>query len=337
MDSVLRKHLNIRCFVYMDDIIIFSGSLEQHLQDIKIVLQTLRDVNLKIQSDKSEFLRKEVEFLGHVVTTEGVKPNPNKIQAIKNWPLPKSPKELKSFLGTVSYYRRFIPRFAHIAKPMTSKLRGKNKTILVDDAFKKAFEELRNIMTANLLLSYPDFNQPFILTTDASNVAIGGVLSQIMEGKERPIAYLSRTLSKAEEKYSATAKELLAIYFSAKSFRQYLRQYEPLTKELKLTDATGRVTRQRLYLEQFDFKLIYKRGKQNVVADGLSRIPRAELNNQGTLENKFYENHLEYDPEIINRYKVQLILRMTEDKTKSPHINISIFSGYTRHVFHQAE
>lgn len=345
MDSVLRKHINIRCFVYMDDIIIFSCSLEEHIQDIQKVLQTLRDANLKIQSDKSEFLRKEVEFLGHVVTTEGVKPNPKKIEAIKSWPLPKHPKELKSFLGTISYYRRFIPRFAHIAKPMTMQLRGKNKTIEIDDAFEKAFEELKSIMASDLILTYPDFNQPFVLTTDASNVAIGGVLSQIIEGKEKPIAYLSRTLSKAEEKYSATAKELLAIYFSAKTFRPYLygrsfiiyTDHEPLTKELKLTDATGRVTRQRLYLEQFDFKLIYKQGKQNVVADGLSRIPRAELNSQLVLENEHYENHPAYDPEIINKFKLQLVLRVTDDKSKCPYINISIFPGYTRHTFHQAE
>lgn len=345
MDSVLRKHLNIRCFVYMDDIIIFSRSLEEHLQDIQKVLHTLQEANLKVQSDKSEFLRKEVEFLGHVVTTEGVKPNPKKIEAIKKWPLPKSPKELKSFLGTISYYRRFIPRFAHIAKPMTTKLRGKNKTIEVDATFETAFEKLKSIMTSDLILTYPDFNQPFVLTTDASNVAIGGVLSQVIDGKEKPIAYLSRTLSKAEEKYSATAKELLAIYFSAKMFRPYLygrsfiiyTDHEPLTKELKLTDATGRVTRQRLYLEQFDFKLIYKQGKQNVVADGLSRIPKAELNNQLVLSNEFHDNHPAYDSEIINKFKLQLILRVTDDRKKSPHINTSIFSGYTRHIFHQPQ
>lgn len=345
MDSVLRKHLNIRCFVYMDDIIIFSSSLEEHLQDIKKVLQTLRESNLKVQSDKSEFLRKEVEFLGHLVTTEGVKPNPKKIEAIVNWPLPKSPKELKSFLGTISYYRRFIPRFAHIAKPMTSKLRGKTKVVEIDDVYKKAFDELKKIMTSELLLAYPDFDQPFILTTDASNVAIGGVLSQSIEGKEKPIAYLSRTLSKAEEKYSATAKELLAIYFAAKTFRPYLygrtfiiyTDHEPLTKELKLTDATGRVTRQRLYLEQFDFKLIYKQGKQNVVADGLSRIPRVELNIQTVLENEVFDIHPAYDPEIINQFKLQVILRVSDDNRKSPYINATIFPGYTRHIYHRKE
>lgn len=343
MDSVLRKHLGVRCFVYMDDIIIYSPNLQQHLEDIKKVLQTLREANLKIQCDKSEFLRKEVEFLGHAVTTEGVKPNPNKVKAIQSWPLPKTSKELKSFLGTVSYYRRFIPRFANIAKPMTSKLRGKNKNFEIDAEYEKAFETLKTIMTSDTLLAYPNYDEPFILTTDASNVAIGAVLSQIVDGSEKPIAYLSRTLSKAEENYSATSKELLAIYFAAKSFRPYLygRQFtiytdhEPLTKELKLTDATGRVTRQRLYLEQFDFKIIYKKGKQNVVADGLSRIPRIESNNQIVLENECYENDPIYGPEIVNKFRNQIIFKITNDSTKSPHILFNIFPGQNRHIFQQ--
>lgn len=345
MDSVLRKHLGIRCFVYMDDIIIYSVNLQTHLEDIKKVLQTLRDSNLKVQCDKSDFLRKEVGFLGHVVTMEGVKPNPNKIEAIKAWPLPKTPKELKSFLGTIGYYRRFIPKFAHIAKPMTSKLRGKTKDIIIDHDYERAFEELKVIMTSDTLLAYPNFDQPFILTTDASNVAIGAVLAQLHDGKERPIAYLSRTLSKAEEKYSATAKELLAIYFAAKTFRPYLygreftiyTDHEPLTKELKLTDSTGRVTRQRLYLEQFDFKIIYKKGKQNVVADGLSRIPRSELNLNEELTNEVYENDPIYSAEIVNKYANQIIIEKSNKPGKSPHIACLIFPNHFRHVFHRPD
>lgn len=342
MDSVLRKHLGIRCFVYMDDIIIYSVNLQTHLSDIQKVLQTLREANLKVQCDKSEFLRKEVEFLGHLVTVDGVRPNPNKIEAIKSWPLPRNRKELKSFLGTISYYRRFIPRFAHIAKPMTSQLRKEVKDICISAEYEKTFEELKNIMSSNLLLTYPNFEEPFILTTDASNVAIGAVLSQLVDGVERPIAYLSRTLSRAEENYSATAKELLAIYFAAKTFRPYLygkqftiyTDHEPLTKELKLTDATGRVTRQRLYLEQFDFKILYKKGKQNVVADGLSRIPRAEINNQ-EMENEVYEYDQIYGTLPINRFKNQIFFRVTDNKRKSPYSLIQIFAGYTRHVYHR--
>lgn len=144
----------------------------------------------------------------------GLRPNPRKIEAVNKWPIPTTPKQFKSLLGTVSYYRRFIPRFGKIAKPMTEQLRGKNKDINISNDYKAAFEKLKEILTTDLLLAYPNFDEPFIVTTDASNVAIGAVLSQIFEGKERPIAYLSRTLSRAEENYSATAKELLAIYFA---------------------------------------------------------------------------------------------------------------------------
>ncbi|KXJ81220.1 hypothetical protein RP20_CCG021137 [Aedes albopictus] len=328
----------------MDDIIIFSSSLKEHVKDIAKVLETLRDANLKVQCDKSEFLRKEVEFLGHVVTTEGVKPNPSKIEAILNWPLPKTPKQLKSFLGTVSYYRRFIPQFANIAKPLTSQLRGKGKVINYETKdFEDSFKKLKQIMSTDLLLAYPDFNKPFILTTDASNIAIGAVLSQLEDGKERPIAYLSRTLSKAEENYSATAKELLGIYFAAKRFRPYLygkpftiyTDHEPLTKELKLTDATGRVTRQRLYLEQYDFKIMYKKGKQNVVADGLSRIPPVEINLQ-ELFSECYPNDAIYGPEIINKFQNQLIIRLDGNDRKSPHAMWKVFPGQVRHIFHKS-
>lgn len=343
MDSVLRKHIGIRCFVYMDDIIIYSIDLQTHLGDIKKILQTLREANLKIQCDKSEFLRKEVEFLGHLVTTDGVRPNPQKIEAIKSWPLPMNRKALQSFLGTISYYRRFIPNFSHIAKPMTSQLRNGNKNIDVNAKYEETFEKLKAIMTSDLLLTYPNYDKPFILTTDASNVAIGAVLAQLDNGIERPIAYLSRTLSRAEENYSATAKELLAIYFAAKTFRSYLygkqftiyTDHEPLTKELKLTDATGRVTRQRLYLEQFDFKIIYKKGKQNVVADGLSRIPKTEVNNH-EMENEVYENDKIYGNHPINRFKNQIFFRVTDNQRKSPYLLIQIFPGYTRHIYHRA-
>lgn len=329
----------------MDDIIIFSNSLEEHMKDIQKILNTLKEANLRIQCDKSEFLRKEVEFLGHVVTTEGVKPNPTKVEAVKNWPLPKTPKELKSFLGTISYYRRFIPGFAQIAKPMTSMLRGKNKLIVPNPEYEEAFVKLKDIMSSELLLAYPNFDQPFILTTDASNFAIGAVLTQLIDGHERPIAYLSRTLSSAEEKYSATAKELLAIYFATKKFRPYLygnkftiyTDHEPLTKEIKLTDATGRVTRQRLYLEQFDFELIYKKGKQNVVADGLSRIPKVEKSELNLLENELFENDPIYGSEIINKFKNQIIIYTSSDKTKPPHIFYSVFPGASRHIFHYEE
>lgn len=284
MDNVLREHIGIRCLVYMDDIIVFSTSLKEHLDNLRKIFDTLRKYNMKIQLDKSEFLHKEVAFLGHIVTCDGVKPNPDKIEIIRKWPLPKTEKELRGFLGILGYYRKFIKDFAKIAKPLTLALR-KGEKINHCASFVNAFEHCRNILTSSDILQYPDFEKPFVLTTDASNYAVGAVLSQGKIGSDKPIAFASRTLNKSEENYSAIEKELLAIVWACKYFRPYLygrkftlyTDHKPLTHSLNLKDSNCRLIHWRLYLEEFDFEIKYRPGKQNVVADSLSRI-REELN-----------------------------------------------------------
>ena len=127
MDNVLRPYLYKFCFVYIDDLIIYSKSLEEHTQHLNLVLQKLREVNLKVQLDKTNFLHKEVAFLGHVVSPDGIKPNPDKIRAVKEYPLPKTAKEIKQFIGLAGYYRKSIKDFAKVAHPITSKLKKGNK------------------------------------------------------------------------------------------------------------------------------------------------------------------------------------------------------------------
>lgn len=188
MDNILREHIGIRCLVYMDDIIIFSTSLQEHLINLSKILETLRKYNLKIQVDKCDFLQKEVAFLGHVVTPEGVKPNPEKIRAIQEWPLPTNEKDLRAFLGVIGYYRKFVKDFAKIAKPMTQQLR-KGEKIEHTREFISSFNRCRNILTSSHVLQYPDFSKRFVLTTDASNYALGAVLSQGPIGQDKPIAF----------------------------------------------------------------------------------------------------------------------------------------------------
>ena len=221
MDVVLQGLQNKICLVYLDDIIVFSTSLQEHLVRLKQVFQRLLEANFKIQLDKSEFLKKEVSYLGHVVTSDGIKPNPDKIAAIKSYPLPTTTKEIKSFLGLLGYYRRFIKNFAHITKPLTDCLK-KHAKIIHDERFKNCFELCKNLLMNEPILQFPDFNEKFNLTTDASNLALGAVLSQGPISKDKPVAYASRTLSDHEKNYSTIEKELLAIYWATKHFRRYL-------------------------------------------------------------------------------------------------------------------
>lgn len=277
MDCILRDLIGVCCFVYMDDIIIFSSSLQEHKKNLAQVLKRLKEARLKIQLDKCEFFKKETQFLGHTVSEDGVRPNSDKIEIIKKWPIPKTEKEVRQFLGTLGYYRRFIKDFAKIVKPLTALLR-KDAEFEITPEINACFEKCKQILTLDPVLIYPDFSKEFILTTDASDYAIGAVLSQGPAGNDRPIAYASRTLSKTEERYSTTEKEFLAIVWAVKHFRPYLygrkfkmfTDHQPLT--FSMTNANHRIIRGKLALEEFDYELIYKPGKQNVVADALSRI-----------------------------------------------------------------
>lgn len=263
----------------MDDIIIYSPTIHEHISRLTEVFKRLRKANLKIQPDKCEFLRKEVAYLGHLITQDGVKPNPSKVDCILNFPVPKKSKDIQSFLGLAGYYRRFIPNFAKISKPLT-KLLKKDTPFLFDSECNSSFDELKKALVSNPILIYPNFQEPFLLTTDASAFAIGAVLSQGPVGKDLPIAYASRTLCNAETKYSTIERELLAIVWAVKHFRPYLfgrkftliTDHRPLTWLFSIKDPGSRLARWRLKLEEYDYKIEYKPGKINKNADALSRI-----------------------------------------------------------------
>lgn len=285
MDNVLRDLQNVICLVYLDDIIIFSVSLQEHMVNLEKVFERLRASNFKIQMDKSEFLKLETAYLGHIISKDGIKPNPDKIKAIEKFPIPKTATEIKRFLGLVGYYRKFIPDFARITKPMTQCLK-KGSRITPDDVnYSNCFEKCKTLLTNDPILQYPDFNKDFVLTTDASNFAIGAILSQGPVGSDRPIAYASRTLNSSEINYSTIEKELLAIVWGTKYFRPYLfgrkfkvlTDHKPLQWVMNIKEPSSRLTRWRLKLSEYNFDPIYKQGKYNTNADALSRI---EINNE---------------------------------------------------------
>lgn len=280
MDSVLQGLQGERCFVYLDDIVIFASSLQEHEQKLTEVFNRLRKNGLKVQPDKCEFMRKEVAYLGHIISSEGVKPNPDKVRAVREFPVPKSCKDIKSFLGLAGYYRRFIANFSRITKPLTGLLK-KDVPFIWGESQQRAFDTCKNILTTSPILQYPDFSKEFVLTTDASIHAIGAILSQGEVGKDLPIAYASRTLNKAESNYSTIERELLAIVWAVKHFRPYLfgrkfkivTDHKPLTWLFSIKDPGSRLVRWRLKLEEYDYEIIYKAGKINTNADALSRPP----------------------------------------------------------------
>lgn len=284
MENIVREYLYKFCFVYMDDIVVFSKSLHDHILHLTKIFEKFRQFNLKMQINKSEFLRKEVVFLGHIITPDGIKPNPAKTKAIEEYPIPKTTKEIKSFLGLLGFYRKFIPNFAKIVQPLTKCLKKGSKIDVNDSSYQQAFYQSKELLVNAPILSYPDFSQSFCITTDASNVAVAGVLSQ----NNKPISFYSRTLNSSERMYSTIERELLAIVESTKHFRPYIYgrpfivecDQKPLVWLFSLKDPNSRLVKWRLRLEEFDFEIRYKKGKENVVADALSRI---EINTKETL------------------------------------------------------
>ncbi|XP_076384553.1 uncharacterized protein LOC143263569 [Megalopta genalis] len=225
-------------------------------------------------------IRKEVAYLGHVITKDGVKPSPDKTRAVAEFPRPKNAKNVREFLGLAGYYRRFIDKFSKISKPLTSLLK-RDSRFEWGASQDLAFTTLKEILTTEPLLQYPDFDREFNVTTDASGFAIGGVLSQGEPGKDKPIAYASRLLQGAELNYSTIEKECLAIVYCVQHFRPYIygrrfkliTDHRPLVWVNSVKDPTSRLLRWRLKLAEYEYQIIYKTGKSNSNADALSRNP----------------------------------------------------------------
>ena len=280
MNSVLSGLNGIKCFVYLDDIVIYGYDLADHNQRLCEIFTCLRNHNLKLQPTKCKFLRKEISYLGHIISDMGILPDPSKITSIKNYPRPKTTKDVKSFLGLASYYRRFINQFSKIAEPLTALLK-KSVTFEWSPFTEEAFQKLKEALINPPILCYPDFTKPFIVTTDASDVAIGAILSQNSSTEvDLPIAYASRVLQKAEKNYATIEKELLAIVWALKRFRPYIfgqqfiirTDHKPLIWLKSISNPSSRLVRWRVDMDGYDYKIEFKSGKINKNADSLSRI-----------------------------------------------------------------
>ena len=267
------------CLIYLDDVIVFGRNWDEHLQRLRQVLSRLQEAHLKLHPGKCQFFRKSVSFLGHIISQHGVETDPVKIQAITHWPPPTNAKELRSFLGLASYYRRFIPKFAEIAAPLY-RLQEKESRFSWTEPCQTAFDTLKQKLTTAPVLAFPTRDGMFVLDTDASNIAIGAVLSQLQGGVEKVIAYGSRTLSKSERNYCATRRELLALVYFLRYFRAYLlgRPFHARTDHAALQwlqqfkEPEGQVARWLEQIQEFDFQTLHRPGKLHTNADALSRI-----------------------------------------------------------------
>lgn len=274
-------------FCYIDDIIICASDFNTHLLLLNRVLDKLKQANLTINKEKCKFFRKSLKYLGYVVDEYGLRTDPEKIASILEFRTPTSARDVKVFLGTCSWYRRFIRNFSTIAAPLnrlTSK--GKNAPAFrwTDEA-EEAFKKLKDALVSAPILAVPDFEKPFVVHCDASAYGLGGMLSQDINGREHPIAYVSRALSKAEQNYSATEREALAVIFAVEKFQAYLgsRKFKVVTDHsslkwfLKLENPSGRLARWGCRLSQYNFEIEHRRGTDNVVPDALSRLLRVEV------------------------------------------------------------
>ncbi|KAJ8016328.1 hypothetical protein DPEC_G00006050 [Dallia pectoralis] len=280
MDVVLADSQWTSCLVYLDDIIVFGRSFQEHLIRLDEVLSKLSRANLKVKPAKCNLFASQVQYLGHIISAKGVMADPAKIEAVRSWPTPKNQTEVRSFVGLASYYRRFVKGFAEIARPL-HQLTEKGRRFKWEENCQRAFNQLKAGLISSPVLSYPDPHHTFILDTDASNVGIGAVLSQEVDGLEQVIAYASRALTKQERKYATTKKELLGMVTFTKYFKHYL-----LGKEFILrTDHNslrwlhnfkgleGQLARWVEQLANFHYKIVHRPGKQHGNADALSRLP----------------------------------------------------------------
>lgn len=317
--------------VFLDDIIVFSSTLEEHETRLKHVLQQLRDNGLKLSSKKCHFFRSSVRYLGHIVSSRGVETDPDKVSALRTWPRPQTLSELKSFLGFAGYYRRFIRDYSKIVRPLNDltggypphkkvqKTPGQGRYYNPKEPFNErwttpcqtAFETIIEKLTSAPVLGFADPKCPYVLHTDASTSGLGAALYQEQEGEMRVIAYASRGLSSSEKRYPAHKLEFLALKWSiVEKFQDYLygnpftvvTDNNPLTYVLKSAKLDAASYRWLAALSTFDFNIKYRAGRSNQDADGLSRRPQDPLaDDDASLEERerikqFTSHHLSSSP-----------------------------------------
>ncbi|KAJ8651447.1 hypothetical protein O0I10_013001 [Lichtheimia ornata] len=280
MNTILQRFIGRFVYCFIDDIIIYSRSMEEHQEHLRLVFEACDEANLRLKYSKCSFGQRSVEYLGHVVSDQGLAPTDRNVAKILAMPPPRNVEEVRSFLGLSGYYRRFVPQYAHILAPVSSLLKKENK-FEWSHIQQEAFDKVKAIMTHPTILAFPDRSQVQILTTDASGIGVGAILSQSPDGtseKETVIAFESRILRGAGLRYSAVHQEALAVCWAVEKFRHYLagrsfilRTDSSAVSFVLNSSKPSKLQRWAAMLMGYDFQVKHHPGKQNP-ADALSRL-----------------------------------------------------------------
>ena len=282
-------------FGYLDDILIYSPDVPTHLVHMRQLFQRLREADLKLNREKCNFFKSHIQYLGHLISGEGIKPLPEKLESIKEMPPPTTPKEVKQFLGLIGYYRKFVPRFADVARPLTN-LTRLDQPFEWSDKCQASFELLKEALIKEPILRFPDPNKPYTLYTDASKYAWSCVLTQQythdMDNKQtvvnHPIMYVSGLFKGSQLNWAALTKEAYAIYMSIKKLTYYLEDAEitlrsdhlPLKRFLQRNTLNTKVNNWAVEISPFKITFEYIKGIKNTLADTMSRLVALDLDNQ---------------------------------------------------------
>ena len=280
MDTVLQGLQWQRCLVYLDDIIVFGKTFDETLQNLRLVLDRLKSAGLKLKASKCHWFKRSVKYLGHIVSGRGIECDPQKVEAVWNWAVPQTVTHVRQFLGFAASYRKFIKEFSAVSQPLTY-LTKKSVRFHWNEDCQRAFETLKQLLVTAPVLAYPTVDGEYILDTDASNWALGAVLSQIQDGEQRVLAYASHTLKPEQRNYCTTKKELLAVVTFVEHFKYYLygapfticRDHASLKWLTNFKSADGMFARWLATLGKYKYQIVHRKGEHHANADALSRLP----------------------------------------------------------------
>ena len=318
VDKAIGADLEPFVFIYLDDIIICTETFEKHMLVLREVMKRIKAAGLVVNKEKCELCRSELRYLGYLINENGLMVDPEKVSAIVNIPEPKTTRDIKSFIGLLSWYRRFIPDMATLVAPLNRLLSKKNKFIF-DDECKESFRRAKECLISAPILKCPNFELPFTIQTDASDFGLGAVLSQTDEDGEHVVCYLSRSLAKNERKFSTTEKECLAVLWAIEKLRPYIEGYQftiitdhhSLIWLNNLKDPNGRLSRWAVRLQQYDFEIIHRKGREHLVPDALSRsvpITMESLCFIQDIADKWYDRmrrKVEDDPNLYPQWRIR--------------------------------